>query len=236
MDTLHQVITPGIKEIDNSTNRVVLAGKIVNKYDTNKQGRPNRICVLTIAITESQGSGYVANYPSIVVFRDKDTGASIVDDFFRNDWVRAEGYLSSSAKSRQKKDTYRMQQIVIDKMEKLEPTYPEAIGENKGRPHHETFNRTVLMGEVRSINKITENVTNLGIDAINNGVHNIITVNSFGSLAHTVANDISVGSTIRIDGKISTSVKEADGRKVHYQNVVARNIEVINKAEAKLEA
>lgn len=123
-----------------------------------------------------------------------------------------------------------MQQIVIDKMEKIEPSYPEAIGDNMGRPHYETCNRTVLEGEVKFVTRITNNVTNIGIDAINNGVHNTITVNTFGALAHTVLNEISKGDTIKMEGKISTSIKEADGRKVHYQNVVATSVSLIDES------
>ncbi len=228
MNTIH-IVKSGKKENDNCTNRIVLSGKIVNKYEAEKTDKQNRITSLTIAITESNGRNQISNYPSVIVFRDNETGRSIVDDFSRNDWVRVEGYLSSSAKSRLKKDTYRMQQIVIDKIEMLDPTYPEAIGNNKGNPHYETCNRTVLKGEVRSVLKRTNNVTNISIDAINNGVHNTILVTAYGNLARSAANEISIGDTIKIGGKISTSIKEADRRKVHYQNIVAKSITPVDK-------
>lgn len=196
-------------------NELKLAGRIVNKYETKD------FVKLGIATSVTVRGERSTNYPTLFFFRDKD-GRSPADDVLMGDSVTIYGHMSSSLSSRRHRDTYRMQQIVGDTLEPIETVYPDELNGHKGRKVELNANYVHLEGEVTQVALRAPNIVNVYIDAINKGVHNIISVTCYGRLGQKAE----PGRKADINAFISTTRKKTeDGKFRYYQNVVAWSLE-----------
>lgn len=197
-------------------NILKISGTVVNKYEMNGAGPVK----LTIAVDPQNGKD--ADFPVVYVFRDHADNTTIADNILVKDHVKITGHASSYTRrtSDGNSGTF-VQEIVADSIEKQEPTYPEQIGDVKGRPHYEMVNAFCFNGEVTQISKLQNNVTILRIRMEQNNYTNTIDVTVFGHEADRV----SVGETVTASGRVATQRKEyANGNVRFFQNFIARRV------------
>jgi hypothetical protein len=200
-------------------NKVRLCGTIVNRYET------DRVIIITLGITEpgrfnpkTKTRTEESNYPKIYFFKDDKTGA---ENFLLYDKVMVEAHISAPRKKRPDGSIYVSQAIVGEKCEKARNAFEKEFGVKGIYGHAEDpMNVAMFSGNVVSVKRVNEYVTNIEMDAKNKRFNNYITITSFNK------NDILIapGSMIHVYAKIITKKKEKNGQKRFYENVVASKI------------
>ena len=213
--TIHVVTNPGIKEHINTSNLIKLSGTIVNKHES------PILYLVTLAVNErANGNKTITNFPTFTVYKNKDN-TSMIDEFMLHDAISIEGHISSNVRSREQTDSYKMQQIVVDKICEVKTIYPNAIGNNPGRGYNLEWNSMLLSGIIRRIENVNDSVTTLYIDALNGNIHNTLSVTTFGD----VAKDIHENDDVTIYGRIATSRKVLpNGKRIYKQSLVGYEI------------
>ena len=206
------------KEIKEAVGNNVLkiSGMVVNKYEQNGSGPVK----LTVVVDPQNGQD--ADFPVVFAFRDHTDNTTIADNILVKDHVTVTGHASSyTRRTGNGTPGVFVQEIAADSIEKQTPTYPEQIGDTKGRPHYETANAFVFNGTVMQISKMPKNVTILRVRMEQEGHTNTVDVTVFGH----GADRISVGEKVTASGRVTTQRKKYGDKNVRFfQNFVAQHV------------
>ena len=187
-------------------NEVLLKGTIVHKYET------DRVVAIILGITEYNAKqNKHANYPKIYFFKSDNTGA---ENFLLHDRVVIHGHLSSSIRRNQTGSSYVSQSIVGDTI--------RGFGEPESKDGQEVVqmdypeNSVTLKGEVIHVEQLDHDFVLLKMTAPREGHNNHIRLTTKNK-SYLLC---SPGDEIQIQGKISTSISEKNGRKRYYENIL----------------
>ena len=194
---------------DEAVNEVVLQGKIVHKFATDK----------TTILTISTGRAtLVPNHPKVVFFGDvKDEAAK----YEVGEFVHVIGNIQSSKRNPKIKNQSTLS-VFGESIEAAKTQFEQDFGvPGKYAP---VINHFKIAGRISAIDIPSKNVVRITVVCPKNGRISFVTVSHFAKDPAKVIADHLPGSFVRVYGNVSTSkvVKGKDTR--YYQSYIASEL------------
>lgn len=190
-------------------NTVTIAGRIVHIF------APGNVTIITISASTNR-----INYPKVLFFGDNCEKAA---RFKIGDMVRIEGNIQSSKVEPGK--NLKSVSVFGDNIEHMDDYQAESfydVGSN--------INRIEVTGTVVDFFD-WNHILKLKIRTFKNNRMSIVPVDYYHSGTNPLSN-IKAGDVISLKGNIQTKKKLLDGKTVHFENYVARNI-IVNDVSCR---
>ena len=189
------------------TNKIIVGGKIVGKYDN---GKMLEFTILTFANNQR-------DFPEVVCFgvnREKFL------HFEKGMYVVAECTMQTRKVVQRGKTSYPENIIVYD-MSELDKTMDKLYGLSGSR--YDFKNKVLMAGEVVNIFK-AEKVTILTIKNTADGKLSFPKLSIFGKARNYISKNVAIGDKICSVGFVQTNRKEIDGKARFFQTLTVSDI------------
>lgn len=209
--------TPVIKTVSgtdkHSDNQVMIIGKIVNVFPTDKT------LIVTVRVPKREPKGRVSfAFPKVYFFKADDTG---IETFKEGDSIQITGHLVNPVKRRANGTRYFSQAIIGDKAVKNTSLFSTMLGtEDIGFANTQPASLVYLRGRVEQIMQVGNRSILIRLNAKQNGRNNHINVTTTNKDALLCT----LGDIITIYGTIETRVAEKEDKKRYYQNIIAQKL------------
>ena len=203
-------------------NDVVLRGYVVHKFKANKATLINvstRDYSRPGTVGENKRITHAADYPEVVFFGE--LADKVANSVKEGDFVTVTGNMQSS-----KRDVVT-QSVFGEDIQFTESLLESAAGVDAGKSYPEDKNELILKGEVTSVKVFSPHTLGLIVRTVKNGHVSFVRVTYHVANADKEAEKIPNRSHVACVCRITTSKKEKDGKTNHYENVIVKELTVL---------
>lgn len=214
-------------------NKVTLRGMI-----TGILSNPSTTLV-TVSVTDYKGKrDPITGRPhrdSVVVSFFGQSGMQVASTFTRGDHVTVTGVIQNTYNHAQLDGRQECWGITIDETPTLTE---EASGSRKGRLFPDDHNEVIIRGKVQSV-RAAGPWARLSVKTAVDGYRSVNFISYWVGGGEAYAKSLSAGSTVTIVGRVTVQEradKRRKGKKIRFEDVVAREVVVDNVAHGERQA
>lgn len=204
----------------NDVNTVHIRGTIVNKYVV-----PTKSDTVILTVSTTTLGREIPNYPQIT-FAGKRKEAADSFPIYTNVDITAR--VQSSRWERPDGKKIYGQTIIGMSIKESEKTMSEAFENVQGGHYLAPVNQVKFIGTIVSPFKASDNVVSCAIETVINGKHSFNRSSVYCRNADEWIQEHPEGMRVACLGEIQTIKKDKDGKTVHYENIVLKEVQKIS--------